>query len=317
MTAIINLLKNISDATTVEEALEAIDANFIAEKRQVYYKINEYSEENFEQSLQLCPNEQAVVRKETEDYLGMVSDNYGIVQYKDAIDFLNTLVEQGKAKFFSGVSTDRGARVHIIMKANEYIELEDGEKIDFFFSVASSHNRSTAVSVMCTPIHNKSQVIFTPLDNGVVKFQHRRHVSRNMKSAGQVFDKMNKEWLESSSQFVSFTKTIMDDNDVKAYFLMLVDGDSTRSQNIRNKLMDIYKAGKLSSLPSCQNTLWGAFMAFQQYCDYYQIVRKSSKGRGESEARIESRLTGTAARDKARAYSFAKKLASKGRLVSF
>ena len=93
---------------------------------------------------------------------------------------------------------------------------------------------------------------------------------------------------------------------------MIVPSDTEevhpRTQNTRDKLYDLYKVGMASNLPSCKDTLLGAFVAALVFGDYYKSVRHSIVGRSEKDAMIESRLTGTAARFKADAYAACLKL---------
>lgn len=298
---ILNLLKPVSECKTVQEVLEAIGANFEVEKRTPYFQV--------ENCTIFKPYNRAavIVRKDNNEGLGVCSDNYGIVQYNESIEFLNSLITEGKAQFFTAGTTDGGARLHVIMKANDYVDLGNGEKVDFYFYVVTSHDSTASVTAMVTPLHNISQTVFTPLDNGVVKFKHSKNVKDRMKKAASIYTQMNNEWRSYTTNFKNFTTSKLTPVQVEGYFRAVSPGDSTQAGNTRKKLLDIYHRGEVSSLNSCSGTLWGAFMAVQIYADMYKTTKKSSKGRSEVEARIEGRLTGAAARQKAFSYSQALK----------
>ena len=301
------LLKSVSDATTVQDVLEAIGANFTAEKRDIYYECVNGDKIRYDRA-------KVIVNKDTEEGISICSDGYGIVQYVDAISFLNSLVVEGKARFDTAGITDRGARLHVIMKADDYVDIGNGEKIDFYFYVVTSHDSTASICTMVTPLHNLTQTVFTPIDNGVVKFKHSRNVNERMKKAANIYTKMNKEWQEYSDNFKNWVKVQLNPIQLDSYFKMVCPGDTKQAENTRAKLVDIFRGGALSSLNSCKGSLWGAFMAVQQFADFYKTTKKSSKGRSEVEARIEGRLSGAAARQKATAYGMAMRFAANSRL---
>ena len=300
------LMKPVSDCKDIQEVLEAIGANFTVELRTNNFPTPTGMKEN--------PRSKNIVRTDLDIALGTGSSGYGIVQYSDALSFLNSLVVEGKAKFDTAVVTDQGARLHVIMKANDYVDISNGEKIDFYFYIVTSHDSTASICAMVTPLHNLSQTVFTPIDNGVFKFKHTRNVNNKMKQTANIYSKMNAEWQECTKNFSDWVKVQLNPVQTDSYFKMVCDGDTKQAENTRAKLVDIFRGGALSSLVSCKGTLWGAFMAAQQYADFYQTTKRSSKGRSEIEARIEGRLTGAAARKKANAYGMALKFASYSRL---
>lgn len=309
MLPVLRLLKSVENVSTVEEMLEVAGANFDVEKRQASFPLDDNRNV-------YAPYHKGsiIVRKDTLDGIGMTSDSYGVVQYRDAVEFLNSLISTGTAKPYSATVTDNGARLHIIMKANDYVDMGNGELIDFYFYVAASHDQSSSITTMCTPIHSLSQTVFTPMDRGVVKFKHSSNVSFNMKRAASTFTAMNNEWRNHTDNFKNFIKFKLNDKEREVYFTMVCPGGSKQAEHTREKLVDIFQNGQLSSLDSCKDTLWGAFMSAQLYADYYKTVKRSRSGRSQDESRLEGRLTGAAARQKAQAYFMALKFASMSNL---
>lgn len=303
---VLGLLKPVSDANSIQEVLEAIGANFDVELRTNNFPTPAGMKEN--------PRSRNIVRIDNDIALGTGSAGYGVVQYRDALSFLNSLVVEGKAKFDAASATDQGARLHVMMKANDYVTIGNGEKIDFYFYIVTSHDSTASICAMVTPVHNISQTVFTPVDRGVIKFKHSRNVNHRMKQASGAFIKMNNEWQEYKNNFTNWVNIKLNPVQLDAYFKMVSPGDTKQAENTRVKLVDIYLTGRLSSLDSCKGTLWGAFMAAQQYADFYKTTKKSSRGRSENEARIEGRLTGAAARQKATAYGMAFKFAANSHL---
>lgn len=283
---------------SVDDALKAIGADFEVEKRSVYI-----SDED--DNYRSIPGYASVVRRDTGVPLSIMRSRYGVVQYREALGFLNEIIGNNKAEIYVGEVVDGGAKLHLIVKTLSFIDLGGGEKFEFFFTISTSHDGSSGIQTMCSPIHNLSQTVYTPTGKGVVKLKHSANVTARLALANRIFSNME-------AYFHSFGETIKDivginltDQEAQDYFLSVVEGDSTRAQNTRNKLFDLYKStGLCINLSSCQGTLFGAFMAIQQYADYYKTVRKSIR-RSETDARIEARLTGDAAKMKAESFSMA------------
>lgn len=154
---ILNTLKPVNDARSIEEVLEAIGANFKVEKRPSYFLTDDDMNKQYHQK-------DILVRLDTQTGIGDCSPDYGIVQYHETLAFLNALIANGSAYPYSAAVTDNGARLHVIMKVNNYVEIENGEKIDFYFYVLTSHDQTASVTNMVTPLHDLTQTVFTPLD---------------------------------------------------------------------------------------------------------------------------------------------------------
>ena len=292
----------------IDELLMEIGADFHAEKRPIYVKDSGYT-----LGYSPIPGYSAVVRKDTQYPLGVVSARYGVSQYGSTLRFLDELVADGQFQYAGGRSTLGGAHLFVTLKAPNRVIFGGDDCIDCHFIVSTSHDGSNAITVMCSPIHNKSNTIL-PSNLGIIKIKHSVHVQNRLAQAASVLRKMNKIWTDHADAFSRFPKIHLTDNDAETYFAMLApakDGSEvpTRTQNVRNKLMDIYKGHKpIANLPSCKDTLLGALVAAMVFGDYYQTVRKSIVGVSEVDARIESRLSGQGAKFKADAFAGALEL---------
>ncbi len=113
--------------------------DFIAEKRVNKYPY--YTEgDDIEPEWRNNPDHMSIHRRDTQDYLGTVGSNYGIVQYPDLFKFTEVLVDQDLAGFkYAGISGN-GAQAYIVMETAKCINLGPGDDVSCFFYVATSHN---------------------------------------------------------------------------------------------------------------------------------------------------------------------------------
>ena len=308
------IFPNIGTPQTLGEVLTAINCDFEAEQVPIHHIVPAAAagltvpEE--------IPGYSLIRRKDSFAPLGVNSARYGLAQYKDTLSFLNDIVGSKEASFQSAVATDNGARIYIAMKAPNTIVFAPGDEIECFYTASTSHDGTGSIQLMFSPVHKKSQTILTSLDSGIIKMRHTVKVKDRLARASGTVAKMQEVWSRHADQFSKFAGLPVTDDDIRGYFAMIVPSDAIevhpRTQNVRDKLFDIYKTGMTAQLPSCKDTLLGGFVAALIFGDYYKSVRHSIVGRSEKDAMIESRLTGTTARFKADAFAACLKIARLG-----
>jgi phage/plasmid-like protein (TIGR03299 family) len=92
----------------------------------------------------------ANLREDTGEVLGIVSDEYEVVDNRDAFRFLDALIGSDM-HFETAGSLWRGRRVWTLARLPEYIEL-GGDQSAIYVYVANSHDGSMAVTAAVTPI---------------------------------------------------------------------------------------------------------------------------------------------------------------------
>jgi phage/plasmid-like protein (TIGR03299 family) len=97
-----------------------------------------------------APGFKTNVREDTGEVLGIVSDEYEVVDNRDAFRFLDALI--GSELYFETAgSLWRGRRVWCLARLPEYIEL-GGDLSATYIYVANSHDGSMAVTAATAPI---------------------------------------------------------------------------------------------------------------------------------------------------------------------
>jgi len=92
----------------------------------------------------------ANLREDTGEILGIVSDEYEVVDNRDAFRFLDALIGS-ELQFETAGSLWGGRRVWVLARLPEYIEL-GGDQSATYLYVANSHDGSMAVTAAATPI---------------------------------------------------------------------------------------------------------------------------------------------------------------------
>jgi len=92
----------------------------------------------------------ANLREDTGEVLGIVSDEYEVVNNRDAFRFLDALIAS-ELYFETAGSLWGGRRVWVLARLPEYVEL-GGDPSATYIYVANSHDGSMAVTAAVTPI---------------------------------------------------------------------------------------------------------------------------------------------------------------------
>jgi phage/plasmid-like protein (TIGR03299 family) len=135
----------------------------------------------------------ANVREDTGDVLGIVSDEYEVVDNRDAFRFLDALIGS-EMHFETAGSLLGGRRVWVLARLPEYVEL-GGDLSATYVYVANSHDGSMAVTAAVTPIRivcaNTLGAALRQAEHGVAaqrtfRFRHTGNLQAKFAEARQV-----------------------------------------------------------------------------------------------------------------------------------
>jgi phage/plasmid-like protein (TIGR03299 family) len=135
----------------------------------------------------------ANVREDTGDVLGIVSDEYEVVENRAAFAFLDALINSDM-HFETAGSLWGGRRVWVLARLPEYVEL-GGDQSATYVYVANSHDGSMAVTAAVTPIRivcaNTLGAALRQAEHGVnaqrtFRFRHTGNLHAKFAEARQV-----------------------------------------------------------------------------------------------------------------------------------
>lgn len=105
----------------------------------------------------IIPRQYAVVRnnpviRTQHDVMGVVGENYTIMQNESLGHLLNLLVDESGAHFETAGAIDGGRKVFITMKLPGNIRVGGGDRVDNYIVLMTSHDGSTSTIFMITPV---------------------------------------------------------------------------------------------------------------------------------------------------------------------
>ena len=149
---------------TTIEALQGCNADFNVQKQPIMVLTDELLEAIEKKSFisasmlegLIIDGSKATMRTDNNHALGIVSDKYGIVQNKEAFDFIDAFCTGGKGTpcIESAGILGKGERVFVTAKFPEPIRLahKDNDLVNMYVVFTTSHDGKGAVTAMVTPI---------------------------------------------------------------------------------------------------------------------------------------------------------------------
>lgn len=227
--------KDVSDCATAAEVMEKAGLDFTVDKAPLMakmpfglYRNNDINEDNgdFARNGKIFRDLKGyygTYRTDTNQPLGLVKDKYHVIQNQEAFKFFDNAIGDGKVMWDKAGCLNNGRLVYLSARLPITTKV-GGDEIDNYLVFTNSHDGSTAVKIMFTPI----RVICTNMLAGAVDKAQSYIPIRHTISADAKIDR-SAEILRvaaihanSAKQlFESLTKVSMSDADVMQYLANL------------------------------------------------------------------------------------------------
>lgn len=223
----------------------------------------------------LVPNKKMIVREDTNQLFGIVSDRYQICQNRDALDFIQYIdgIELQKA----GQS---GSYVYLIARMPEVTVLGDTIRPHLIFQ--NSHDGSCSIKTTMCMLRIVCQNQFVRAFNdspATVSISHLGNIEEKMLVANQTFQQLHQYVQNFDAEANALaTKRLTPSafNKILDKFFAMKEENSAR----RNELIMLNRDQFVQSYKSEDNqnfigTQWGAVNAYADYLTHYETLRKT------------------------------------------
>lgn len=322
-------VKNVDDCKTAEEVIEKAGLNWDVRKAEIFARIPN--------AKTICPggiftnsgaynpveNMYATYRSDTGQPLGIVKGRYEPVQNRDAFKFFNDAIGKNEAIWQTAGCCDGGSRVFVSAKLPNTITI-NGDPVDNYLVFVTSHDGSTGVKIMLTPIRIFCQNCLNAAvknADSYISYRHTKSVHKNIDLAHEilgicntkiknlqlVYDLLGKKEMSDSKAQEAFCDLILTDAEVQQladtghtkfeivnrnYRAINDSGISMKKVNTISNLNDYYYNGIAQK--EIVGTAWGVYNAVTGYYSNVDNV--------EGQKRFDSLLFGDKA-NKIKAFS--------------
>lgn len=261
-------LGQVVDAMTSEEAIKLGGLDFEVEKRPKYYHSNKHilfddaknhdiisrvklKDSNIYKQEFVIPDKFVTVRNDTNQYLGEVGAKYEVIQNWEAFDFMDSII--GKQASYETVGAlGNGETVFITAKLTEELVINK-DQIDKYLLVTMSHDGSSSIQVMFTPIRvvcNNTLTAAIKGNQNKVSIMHTRNAKVKLEASKRILGIVDQGSLAYKEIFSDMFNCYVNDKDAKSVIeksLGLVRDNknnlSTRGENILFQANKYYHQG--------------------------------------------------------------------------
>ena len=253
----------------------------------------------------LVPNYFANIRNDNNTVLGVVGNDYQIVQNNEAFEFFDAIVGGGDGILYEAAGVlGNGERIFITAKLPDYIRVGNGDDVtEKYIFLTTSHDGSGSITAAFTPIRIVCQnTLNASLRNmsNVVRIRHTSGAKQRLENAHKVMGLANHFSTELENIFNQWTSIKVSDKEIKKLIQLALCPNKETLQHLqkgnedeistvfKNTVEDAFAYAMINDSQQMATTKGTLFGAYNAVTGYYQNVRSYKN----DEAKLQSIVMG-------------------------
>lgn len=232
------------------------------------------------------PRAFATVREDTNEVLGVVGEFYTPLQNAEAFRFFDQVAQDPNgAKYHTAGSLHNGRKVWILAKLSSFVEVSDRDVVEEYLLLSNSHDGSSAISVLWTPVRVVCQNTLNAALGGPSKRFAHYHIGRVADRVNQAQDILgiaryaHDDFLENVTALRNIKPTKAQVDEVLAKLYPYPESEEqtpglkaarTRTDGIRQQITDMFRTSETCTTKGAKNTGWGLYNALTEYSDHFR-----------------------------------------------
>jgi phage/plasmid-like protein (TIGR03299 family) len=224
------------------------------------------------------PEKQAVVRKEDRAVLGIVGNQYHVIQNSECFDFMDGVIGSGQAVYHTAGSLFGGRIIFLTIKLPTQAKVGD-DLIDKYILLHTSHDSSSSLSVRWTPIRvvcaNTAEFAFQNCSN-VLNIRHSSNYQDKIAEARKTLELTEHYYSVMETEFNKMLDTKMAESEMTYFVNELFPSEQGKKVPVQteNKRILVQKlAVEGTGNAAIAGTRWAAYNAVTEYTDHYTTSR--------------------------------------------
>jgi phage/plasmid-like protein (TIGR03299 family) len=301
----------VSEYPTSREAIQFAGLDYRVEKRRLFTFDNDNSFGNADtvHPTVEVPSYFATVRADSDAVLGVVGNDYQVVQNVDAFSFFDAIVGGEGILYETAGALGKGERIFITAKLPDYIRVGSDDLIEKYLFLTTSHDGFGAITAAFTPVRIVcANTLNAALHNHThsIKIRHTANAQQRLQQAHKLIGISNQLSTELEELFNQWTKVRITDPEVKKLISLALAPSkealqglgaekkellSKQFQNTCEAAFAYAMSNPTQVVETTKGTLFGAYNAVT---GYYQNVRSYR----DEEAKLKSIVLGGTAQQR-------------------
>ncbi|GIF74118.1 DUF932 domain-containing protein [Asanoa siamensis] len=254
-----------------------------------------------------CPDKYMTVRTNpvtgATEYLGVVGDDYQVVQNEQVAETLNLLVDESGAHFETAGSMRKGRSVFVTMKLPKAMWIAGTDAIDLYLAATTSHDGTASLRLDATPVRivcANTQRMAYQQSRASYTFRHTSNVTNKIAEARQALGLMWRvfnDFQTEAEKMINESLTMGEFEKIVAQVWPVADDASdTAKNNAKQRTNTLrYLIRDADTQKAIKGTRWAGYQAIIEYVDHFAPAKTDL-------VRATRALSGTGADLKARAF---------------
>lgn len=253
------MLQKLSDCRTIGQVFEKADLAWLAESVPIMTADGK-----------AIDTHKAVRREDTGHILGIVGSKYNIIQHSQAFGVLDVLANRYRAVYKTAGLIDNGRRVVIQAKVGNAFDVTPDDTHEKYLTVVNSFDGSMAVRIYFTALRlrcmNQLHASYRNRELSV-SIKHTPNADAQIREALRVFTLSGDYFSEYRQKAQYLAQKAVDKAMVRRFLDDVIgEADSTRKQNQRDKVEELFVSGRGNNGRSAYDLLNG----LTEYVDHYR-----------------------------------------------
>lgn len=246
------------DALTAEDAITAAGLDWEVVKHQLYRAETELTGEGVTTKHIEVPNRYGLYRDSDMHLMTIVSDDYNPFQNREAFTFMNSLVNDGDARYETAGSLRHGAVVFLTMEIPSHIVVAGGDQIKMYLLLRTSHDGSGRISCYVVMVRVVCMNTLTMAINGAKHCWGITHAANDV--AGKVGEARHSlglsfEYAEAFKKRADRLAQVTVTDDLLVKLLESEIRETPRRDDVIEAIMENYRTSE--TVAGYEGTAWG------------------------------------------------------------
>ena len=261
--------------------------------------------------MSIIPDAFAVIRSDNHAALGIVGNQYTVIDNTEAFGFFDAVLGEGQGQIETAAALGRGEKVFMMARMPSMQEIVPGDSLEQFLLVSTSHNGTSHTEVTFTNVRVVCQNTLTMALAGQknrLKIRHTRNYKERLEEAQRTLAESRAYWAEVQAACQHLAATSVSRVEVgvfmDAMFPQKEDAKRKTAENNRQTVLDLFEGkGGGSTLEGVSGTAWGLFNAYTEYLDHHKSVKGAGDDKDAKQAmRWERSVFGASYNDRQKAF---------------